>query len=166
MRFAQTSKSRRPSLMDDYADRLGAAVSHKHLEVALRAAKTDAELASHAKSAFMANMRHELRTPLNAIIGFSELLKMTDPDAVDGAQAVQYAGFIRQSADRLLNSVNDILDISAFEAGLVSLIVEPTDLSALFNGALDDLSEVAADKRVRLVRYIPDAPVIRHRRGE
>jgi PAS domain S-box-containing protein len=87
----------------------------------LHKAKQKAEESDRLKSAFLANMSHEIRTPMNGVIGFSEML--TDPD-LDEASRMEYASIIIDSSRQLLSIVNDILDISRIEAGLVSLARE------------------------------------------
>ena len=94
--------------------------ARKHTETALREAKSEAEAASAAKSAFLAVMSHELRTPLNAIIGFAEVVagKLFGPH---DARYFEYAEYIRQSGTHLLNLINDILDLSKIGAGQFDL---------------------------------------------
>jgi signal transduction histidine kinase len=75
------------------------------------------------KSAFLANMSHEIRTPMNAILGFSDLLSAELPP---GAKTRNYARAIRESASSLLQLINDILDLSKIEAGMIELHPEPT----------------------------------------
>jgi signal transduction histidine kinase len=81
-------------------------------------AKEKAEESDRLKSAFLANMSHEIRTPMNGILGFSELLK--EPD-LTGGQQLEYIRIIEKSGKRMLNIINDIVDISKIEAGLMKL---------------------------------------------
>ena len=76
-----------------------------------------AEVANRTKTEFLANMSHELRTPLNAIIGFSEIYKDQMFGPLGAPQYAEYAGDILDSANHLLQVINDILDVSKIEAG-------------------------------------------------
>ena len=117
-------------------------------------------MADQAKSDFLANMSHELRTPLNAIIGFSELLK----DGVMGELRPEQgdaAKDIFESGQHLLSLINDILDLSKVEAGMMRLELEATDLHDLLQGALGIIREKAAAHQIRLsVAGDPDLPPI------
>jgi signal transduction histidine kinase/CheY-like chemotaxis protein len=75
------------------------------------------------KSSFLANMSHEIRTPMNAILGFSDLLSAELPEA---GRMHGYAQAIRESASSLLQLINDVLDLSKIEAGMIELHAEPT----------------------------------------
>ena len=88
----------------------------KRAEDALIDAKEEAELASRAKSEFLANTSHELRTPLNAIIGFAEMMAGGYVGKLSAKQA-EYVSDIRESGGGLLEIINDILDLTKIESG-------------------------------------------------
>jgi len=92
----------------------------------LLAAKQKAEESDRLKSAFLANMSHEIRTPMNGILGFSELLN-TPELAVEDQQ--YYIRIIQKSGDRLLNIINEIMDISKIESGLMAVSINDTDIN-------------------------------------
>lgn len=98
-------------------------------ETDLRAAKDQAEIASRAKTEFLANMSHELRTPLNAVIGFSDIMRSEMFGPLGSERYLEYAHSIHLSGDHLLRLINDILDISAIEAGMIDLNEAQVDLS-------------------------------------
>jgi signal transduction histidine kinase len=96
------------------------ALREAHAEA--KAAKERAEVASQAKSAFLANMSHDLRTPLNGILGFAQLLQW---DRSLSERQQMSVSAIRQSGEHLLTLINDILDIAKIEAGKIEMF--PTD---------------------------------------
>jgi PAS domain S-box-containing protein len=98
----------------------------KHSEQELTKAKERAEESDRLKSAFLANMSHEIRTPMNGILGFSELLKTP---GLTGDQQKEYLGIIKKSGNRMLNIINDIVDISKIEAGQMHFSVSKTYLN-------------------------------------
>lgn len=91
----------------------------------LQRAKERAEESDRLKSAFLANMSHEIRTPMNGILGFSELLK--NPE-LSGDLQQEYISIIEKSGARMLNIINDIVDISKIEAGLMQLNLKETNI--------------------------------------
>jgi signal transduction histidine kinase len=95
---------------------------------ALRAAKEEAEGANQAKSAFLATMSHELRTPLNAIIGFSDVMLSEIIGPIGNERHRSYIADIHSSGTHLLEIINDILDLSKAEAGMLELSEEIFDL--------------------------------------
>lgn len=89
-------------------------------------AKEKAEKAERLKSAFLANMSHEIRTPLNAILGFTNML--TSNANLSQESREEYVFIINKSAEGLLQIINDILDISKLETGLVKIFKKPFEL--------------------------------------
>lgn len=99
--------------------------------------KSQAESASHAKSAFLANMSHELRTPLNAIIGFSQIVRDEMFGPIGSPRYKDYLGDIESSGQHLLGIINDILDIAKIEANRMTLSREWVDPAAFINEAVN-----------------------------
>jgi len=85
--------------------------------------------AAKVKENFIANMSHEIRTPLNAIIGFADLLKRKENDE----EAGEYVQTIRHAGENLLNIINDILDLSKIEAGMMRIEAAPFNIRELLN---------------------------------
>ena len=110
--------------------------ARKEAELALIAAKEEAELASRSKSEFLANMSHELRTPLNAIIGFSQVMADEVMGPLGSARYTGYARDICASAQHLLGIISDILDVSKLEAGKVELDEEDVELPQVVRDVL------------------------------
>jgi len=105
----------------------------KLAEESMIEARHAAEMANKAKTDLLANMSHELRTPLNAIIGFSQA--MTDGlfGPLGNERYGEYAAFIQSSGTHLLDLINDILDVSAVEAGRLTLNEEPVSLADTYD---------------------------------
>jgi hypothetical protein len=98
----------------------------KEIEKQLITAKERAEQSDRLKSAFLANMSHEIRTPMNGILGFADLLK--EPN-LSGEKQQKYIDIIQKSGIRMLNIINDIVDISKIEAGLMQVDLKDSDIN-------------------------------------
>lgn len=116
----------------------------KAVEAALVLAKKEADAASKAKSEFLANMSHELRTPLNGITGILQLLEMTELDE----EQHEYIAVGRQSSDRLINLLSDILDLSRIEVGVVRIQHVPVNLRNLLSQIKDLFLSTAVSKDI------------------
>jgi len=92
----------------------------------LNLAKAQAEESDRLKSAFLANMSHEIRTPMNGILGFADLLK--EPD-LTGEEQQKYISIIEKSGQRMLNIINDLIDISKIEAGQMEVSLTQTNIN-------------------------------------
>ncbi|MHB8448642.1 MAG: PAS domain-containing sensor histidine kinase, partial [Rudaea sp.] len=119
----------------------------------LRSALIQAESAERAKSAFLATMSHELRTPLNSILGFTGLVLMGLAGPLTAEQTRQL-GMVKDSAARLLELINDVLDLSKIEAGQFATRVEPFDLRALVERAVESVRPAAEMKGITLTATV------------
>jgi PAS domain S-box-containing protein len=100
----------------------------KQIESDLQYAKEKAEESDRLKSAFLANMSHEIRTPMNGILGFMSLLNNTD---LTTDTRNKYVSIINSSGERLLNTINDIIEISKIESGDVDIAYSEIDIQKL-----------------------------------
>ncbi len=133
----------------------------KKAEQELKAAKEQAEIAGRAKSDLIANMSHELRTPLNAIIGFSSTMKEETFGPIDNEKYREYLEFIDHSGKHLLELINDILDVSAIEAGALELHEEKIVPAKIVEGSLNLIRPRADEGKVTLSSTVTiDLPLI------
>jgi two-component system cell cycle sensor histidine kinase PleC len=148
MRTFGTRWFREGSLISEYSELFGQAVTRHKQTLALNAAKVDAEFASKAKSEFIANMSHELRTPLNAIIGFSDMLLTQPVSSMDKVK--QYSGYVKQAAEHLLALINGILDVSKIQAGQLEVETEPMDIKPLIASCILIIQAKAKEKDIAI----------------
>jgi signal transduction histidine kinase/CheY-like chemotaxis protein len=122
---------------------------NKELEIA----RDKANRANEFKQQFMANMSHEIRTPMHAIVGFSELLLKSPLKE----EQKEFAGAIRKSGENLLKIVNDVLDLSKVEAGMLLLDKSVFDLRETVDSVVVMFAEKVKEKNIHLLLNIDNA---------
>lgn len=152
---------RRGSLLTRYTQRMGALVDRRLSQIALEAARKEAEgaaqtamAASRAKTEFLANISHELHTPLSSIIGFAEMMEreMLGPMPVSYRD---YAKNIVESGRQLLGVVNDVLDMSQIENGKYVLVQSEIDIGETLTGIFRLVQGRAAQTGLYLQARVP-----------
>ena len=112
-------------MLEFVSDQISHSILRKKYEDDLIKAYKKATESDQLKSTFLANMSHEIRTPMNGILGFSDLLK--NPD-LSGEQQKKYIGIIEKSGQRMLNIINDLINISKIEAGQSELVITEVNI--------------------------------------
>ena len=120
----------------------------KHWEKELIDARKKAEESDHLKSAFLANMSHEIRTPMNGILGFVDLL--TSPEFEPEDQE-SFVSIIKESGNRLLETINDIIEISKIESGQIAYHESEIDLVEVMSYHQSFFSQEADSKGLKLI---------------
>lgn len=131
--------------LDEITDR-------KLMEIDLKDAKEKAEESNKLKTAFLQNMSHEIRTPMNGIIGFSEMLNRPD---ISEERRQFYTEVIVKSSHQLLNIVNDILDISKIETGLVESNENEININSLLSELFAFFKPQAWKKQINMFLHLP-----------
>lgn len=129
-------------------------------EEAMRHALLETQDASRAKAAFLAAMSHELKTPLNAVLGFSEIIRDEVLGPVGHDAYRDYAGDIHRSGTRLLCVINDVLDVSRLEGGLLTIDAHPEDVQGLAEQAIKQARGITQDKRQIEIDVPADMPLL------
>ena len=114
-------------------------------QLELISAMNKAEESERLKSAFLANMSHEIRTPLNGIIGFSKLLMNNQ---LSDKEKLEYAGLIKSSSRRLIELIDNILDISQLESGKMDIVNSPVNINDLMKELYSYFENKAFDKEL------------------
>jgi signal transduction histidine kinase len=124
--------------------------AQKHHEKRLKAAVKIAENANKAKSEFLASMSHELRTPLNAILGFAELMKLDPKERLSAIQLGRVDNLLA-GAKHLLELINDLLDLSKIEAGMMPVLIEDVVVNEVVRDCLNMTVPLLAGKEISVV---------------
>ncbi|HMM12920.1 MAG TPA: PAS domain S-box protein, partial [Bacteroidales bacterium] len=116
----------------------------------LEQARDKAQESDRLKSAFLANMSHEIRTPMNGILGFAELLK--EPDLTSDEKK-EFIALINKSGQRMLNIINDIIDISRIESGQVELRLSKSNINEQVEYIYNFFKPEAQSKGIELILH-------------
>ncbi|TAF30131.1 MAG: hybrid sensor histidine kinase/response regulator, partial [Oscillatoriales cyanobacterium] len=118
-------------------------------------AEEKAAAASQAKSQFVANMSHELRTPLNAILGFTQVMSR---DCLLSHENIENLRIINRSGQHLLELINDVLDLSKIEAGIVALDESSFDLYQVLD-TLEEMFQIKAETKNLHLKFSVESQV-------
>lgn len=124
------------------------------VENALREKNIALEAAEQLKLDFLANVSYQLRTPLNAIMGFNEMLDQEFFGSLNTKQK-EYTHDINAASERLLNLINDVLDLSTIEAGQMHLSVEKTSVKDMMESVLDLVKDWARKEKIEVSLSCP-----------
>ena len=142
-------------ILQTIANQIGVYIERMIMEESLIRAKEKAEESDRLKTAFLQNISHEIRTPLNGIIGFAQLLYEGE---VTKEEIPEYAEIILTSANRLLDLINNIIDISKIQSGILEVVYSSVNLNETINKVIRQFSLLVKGKQLNLkTRYsFPD----------
>lgn len=124
----------------------------KNSEKDLIEAKVKAEESDRLKTSFLANMSHEIRTPMNGILGFTELLKRPN---LSGLEQQEYISIIEKGGARMLNIINDIVNIAKIESGHMEISVSAIDINKVLDDICCFFEREAEIKKLKIQIYKP-----------
>lgn len=115
----------------------------------LNIAEKKSSIAAKTKENFLANMSHEIRTPLSGILGFTNLLQKRPLDDT----STEFVSLIQSSGENLMTIVNDILDLSKIEAGMMRISSGIFSINGLVNSVETFFTERAKEKKINNFQY-------------
>jgi len=147
--IAGLRRADRPVFDQDDAQRMAVIAPSLGAALTVSALVNELRDANSVKSRFLANMSHELRTPLNAILGFSQVLSAEDFGPLNDRQH-RYTGHIETSGRRLLELINDILDLAKVEAGLMDVSKDTIELEPVLRDSRSQVERMVGTKGLTL----------------
>jgi len=135
-------------ILEMVAHELSVVIQHQRIINDLIKAKEKAEESDRLKTAFLANVSHEIRTPMNGILGFIEMLGDSETEP---KERVEYLEIVNKCGQRLLATIDDIIEISRIEAGLIELHPSETDLAETMHFLHSFFQPIAQEKGIDLI---------------
>ncbi|MDB4582189.1 PAS domain S-box protein [Draconibacterium sp.] len=139
-------------MLEFVSEQIGLSIHRKKTEEELVEALKRAEDSDRLKNSFLQNMSHEIRTPMNGILGFISLLK--EP-GLNSKKQNKYIGIIEKSGVRMLNTINDLMDISKIESGQMDVKIEETHINNQIKELYTFFKPEAEAKGLKLVANKP-----------
>ena len=143
------------NLLLSLANHAGTAMENAILFEQIQQAKETAEFANEIKTRFLSNMSHELRTPLNAIINMSEIVGNGMLGRVNKEQQ-ETLSHVSSSGEHLLNLINDVLDMSKIESGMMGIYFEEVDLLQILNETTSIAQGLTRNKPIEVEKDLPE----------
>lgn len=134
-------------MLEFVSGQISLSIERKKAEEELKTALAKAQESDRLKSAFLANMSHEIRTPMNGIIGFTSLL--ADP-GLTAREKNEFISIIQKSSERMLNTVNDLIDISKIETGQMHVTYSALNVNQQLHTFFDFFVLQAREKNIEL----------------
>jgi len=148
------------AIINTAADMLGTYIEKKQREEdlknnqkKLRVAMKKAQESNRQKSEFIANMSHEIRTPMNAIIGFADMLEKE----IHAPKQLEYLNYIKRGGENLLTLINDILDLSKIDAGMMKIELKEVSLRQMFEEIIGIFSLRAKERNIKLQSEVDES---------
>ncbi|OIP00122.1 MAG: hypothetical protein AUJ98_09000 [Bacteroidetes bacterium CG2_30_33_31] len=139
-------------MLEFVSNQIGISINRKKTEGDLMIALKKATESDRLKSAFLANMSHEIRTPMNGILGFAGLLKEAGHS---GEQQTEYIEVIEKSGNRMLNIINQIIDISKIESGLMKVFLSKSNVNEQIEYVYNFFKPEVEEKGMKLFSKSP-----------
>ena len=146
-------------MLEFVSDQISISINRKKTDDELIEALNKAEESDRLKTAFLQNMSHEIRTPMNGILGFTALLK--EPD-LNVDEQKEYLQIIEKSGERMLNTINDLMDISKVEAGQMGVVISEIKLNEQVDYQFSFFQSEAEKKGLKLYceKGLPDTEAV------
>jgi PAS domain S-box-containing protein len=135
-------------VLEIISNQISISLERKKAEEDLKSARDKAQESDRLKSAFLANMSHEIRTPMNGILGFTNLLMKPE---LSGDKQNEYINIIQKSGYRMLNTINDIIDISKIEAGQIEVVKSEVSVNKILKEQYEFFNQEVQSKGLELI---------------